>query len=141
MMKRMVVIGVLCNLLIGTAALAENLSNGGNIPISGIFVTETTDQLIDAEADGTGKAQSAAMAGLLVSVFIVIGAGRTYAQLHQNVHSALAVVTQQRKQLVRDSVKIRDDSVRGTLEQCETLKGELVDLQYQLEQFNPEMEG
>lgn len=124
--------------LVSGAMAANQQPEGGYIPIGGIFIADTMEAEGAPEAESGHKAQSAALAGLLVSVFIVIGAGRAYSQLHSRVQADLALVQQKHAAIIHDSVKIHNNEVVEIMADCEILENEISDLEYQLNQIQGE---
>ena len=120
------------------AMAASQQSEGGYIPIDGIFVEEHMDAAGESGSGSSHKAQTAALAGLLMSVFVVIGTGRAYSQLHSKVQTEHAVAQKKHVATIQESVKVHDSEFIATMEECESLRNEIADLQSQLSQVQQE---
>ena len=116
---------------------AEQHSTQNAIPVSGIFVSKTP--AAEPQEKTSTIPQSLMLAGLLVSVFVVIGTGRVYCQLQQRVGSQLAEVKNERRAIIKGSVQIKDAEVQELLVECDNVQNKIDNIDYQIKQRQMEV--
>lgn len=139
MLKKTNLTILVLSFLIFSEALANDQLEEEHIPINDIFVNHAVEVPDEKETESGEKAQSIALAGLLLSVFIVIGTGRAYGILHGRINMELAGVQSQRSAIICDSVRIYDSEVVETLVECDNLEQEIAEIEHQLNQIQQEI--
>ncbi|MBT6341055.1 MAG: hypothetical protein HOJ48_17350 [Desulfobacula sp.] len=118
----------------GASAGGDHQPSGNSIPIKGIFPIEEHDKV-----EGNSEMQSVLLGGLMVSVFIVTGAGRAYCQIYQNAVKELSDIIKGREGLLKESTVIHDENLLTTLSEYESLAHEIETIDHQISLLKEEV--
>jgi len=130
--------GIVCFLLLiictlATAPLTCNAGEEGNFSGVGIFDNSLPQTGTEAESPKGNKVLTIMLSGLVISLFLITGAARSYVQLHDRIKVQMAHSEGKMAAIVNESAVIRDQQLRRRFQELEEIDKQIEQLEKQLQ--------
>jgi len=122
---------IICTL--ASAPVACNAGDEGNFPGAGIFDNSLPLTSAEAESPKGNNALTIMLSGLVISLFLITGAARSYLQLHDRIKGQVAHSREKMAAIVNESAVIHDRQLHHCFQELEENDKQIERLEKQLQ--------